>query len=87
MSRPTIPLNEALANQMPLTDLQIAEFLQVSLRQVSRLVAAGLPSYKVGVSRRFDVHEVKQWLSQQRPALEKQSAGLHPKEQRENRLH
>jgi excisionase family DNA binding protein len=78
---------EAFAQGLPLTEKQISIYLQVSTRQVRRLVAQGLPSYLVGHSRRFDVVAVRTWLSTTLPKLSQQSGGLHPKEHRESRLH
>lgn len=88
MSRPTISLIDALAAGCPLTKEQVAQFLQVSTRQVERLMREGLPHFLAGKRHpRFDVEAVKGWLYTKRPALQQISAGLHPKEQRANRLH
>lgn len=88
MPRQIQTLAETLAKGAPLTLTQCAEFLQISTRQVERLAKQGMPFFLIGKrSPRFVVADIQHWLTTTRPALERQSNGLHVKERREQRLH
>lgn len=74
-------LTDALAHGSPLTKGQLSELLQVSSRQIQRLMQEGLPCFFLGKhSPRFTVAAVEAWLSIKRPSLVTQSSGLHVKE-------
>ena len=50
-------------NQAYITKNQLACLLQLTTRTIDRLMARGLPHYKIGNQRcRYKVHEIEQWL-------------------------
>lgn len=42
----------------------VAELLKVHVNTVDNLVKKGMPSYKIGKSRRFDKEEIIKWAKQ-----------------------
>ena len=62
-----------------MTARQVAELLGVHENWVYDQAASGeLPSYKIGGSRRFDPHELRDWIAQHRESengRKRQSAG------------
>jgi excisionase family DNA binding protein len=48
----------------------IAAFFDISVRSVERMVAAGMPSRKIGGQRRFRLSEVDGWVRSRASAAE-----------------
>ncbi len=58
-----------------MTARQVAELLGVHENWVYDQAASGtLPSYKIGGTRRFDPHELRQWILSHREAEREQAA-------------
>ena len=45
-----------------LTIQEVAEMLKMHVNTINKLVKEGMPSYKIGKSRRFDEKEVIEWI-------------------------
>lgn len=44
----------------------VAELLKVHVNTVDNLVKKGMPSYKIGKSRRFDKDEIINWVKEEK---------------------
>src|SRR5579859_3518042 len=58
----TTPTKEEGAIQPFLTSEQACQFMQIGLRTLYKLMAIGLPYYKIGGCTRFQVGDLMDWL-------------------------